>query len=106
MASKTKKTKTQKTRKKAGKKTEKPSLKRELTKIVTCFVVLVFIVVTAAMFADYFLNKRVAYKNRSRVKTETGVNSDKSVSASHGSKNRKTVSSVKKKLKKKNILPH
>ena len=104
MASKTKKTKTRKTGKKAGEKIEKPSLKRELTKIVTGFIILVFIVVTAAMFADYFLNKRLAGKSRNRVKTETGVNAKKSVAVKNRNKNKRTISSGKKTLKNKKYL--
>ncbi len=105
-ARKTPKTqKKRKTRKKADKNTEKPSLKRELTKIVTGFIILVFVVVTAAMFADYFLNKRLTDKSISRVKTEAGVNSGQSVSAKHGKKNRRPVSPVKENLKNKKNLP-
>ncbi len=113
MASKSKKTKTRKTPKtrkkrktgkKAEKNTDKPSLKRELTKIVTGFIILVFIVVTAAMFADYFLNNRLADKSIHRIKTKAEVNSGKQVAAGHGSKNRRTVSPVKENLRNKKKL--
>ncbi len=89
-----------KTRKKTKKKDiKKPSLRRELTKIVTGIIILVFIVVTAAMFVDYFLNKRPAGIRKIRVKTETHVHEGKTVAPGHGRKNNRKLLSEKKALK-------
>lgn len=70
MAAKKKHTKAKSRQKVRRKEDTKPSLKRELTKIVTGFIILVFVVVTIAMFADYFLNHRGTAVKRYKAHTE------------------------------------
>ncbi len=99
MAAKKRKTQTKARQKSRRKKEHKPSLRRELTKIVTGFVILVFVVVTIAMFADYFFNHRLATDKRHQVKTE------RTRAVQFGKREKKIIKPVKKRVKNKKSMP-
>ncbi len=105
MSTKKKKTKTrQKTKKKQN---NKPSIKRELTKIFLSFVILIFIVITAAMFADYFLNKGISGNGSTKVHNKTTTYTKKNTYRKHKNRSKKTAARQKKnnKIAKNKNLP-